>query len=105
MELAVSQMIVLDYLIANEDRHQNNFGLIRNANTLEWIGPAPIFDSGSSMGYDKLHYYTAFSSKIQPFKSLFTLLMSNRSRQQSLLIRLIFLREIQLDILRNVIPR
>ena len=54
MELAVNQMIVLDYLIANEDRHQNNFGLIRNANTLEWIGPAPIFDSGSSMGYDKL---------------------------------------------------
>ena len=54
MDLAVNQMIVLDYLIANEDRHQNNFGLIRNANTLEWIGAAPIFDSGSSMGYDKL---------------------------------------------------
>lgn len=51
---AVDQMIVLDYLIANEDRHQNNFGLIRNADTLEWIGPAPIFDSGSSLGFDKL---------------------------------------------------
>ena len=45
---------MLDYLIANEDRHQNNFGLIRNANTLEWLGAAPIFDSGSSLGYDKL---------------------------------------------------
>lgn len=54
MEHAVDQMIVLDYLIANEDRHQNNFGLIRNANTLEWIGAAPLFDSGSSLGYDKL---------------------------------------------------
>lgn len=52
--LAVDQMIVLDYLIANEDRHQNNFGLIRDANTLEWLGAAPIFDSGSSLGYDKL---------------------------------------------------
>ena len=54
MEHAVDQMIVLDYLIANEDRHQNNFGLIRDANTLEWLGAAPIFDSGSSLGYDKL---------------------------------------------------
>lgn len=51
---SLDQMIVLDYLIANEDRHQNNFGLIRDANTLEWIGAAPIFDSGSSLGYDKL---------------------------------------------------
>lgn len=52
--LALDQMIVLDYLIANEDRHQNNFGLVRNADTLEWIGAAPVFDSGSSLGYDKL---------------------------------------------------
>ena len=51
---AVDQMIVLDYIIANEDRHQNNFGLLRDANTLEWLGASPIFDSGSSLGYDKL---------------------------------------------------
>ena len=51
---AIDQMIVLDYIIANEDRHLNNFGLIRNAETLEWIGVAPIFDSGSSLGYDLL---------------------------------------------------
>lgn len=51
---SVDQMLVLDYIIANEDRHQNNFGLVRNADTLEWIGAAPIFDSGSSLGYDKL---------------------------------------------------
>ncbi len=49
----LAQMIVVDYLIANEDRHLNNFGLIRNAKTLEWLGSAPIFDSGSSLGYDK----------------------------------------------------
>ena len=47
-------MIVLDYIIANEDRHLNNFGAIRNAETLEWIGMAPIYDSGSSLGYDKI---------------------------------------------------
>ena len=43
----------VDALIANEDRHLNNFGLLRNAETLEWIGFAPIYDSGSSLGYDK----------------------------------------------------
>ena len=51
---ALDQMMVLDYLIANEDRHFNNFGLLRNPDTLEWLGPAPIYDSGSSLGYDKL---------------------------------------------------
>ena len=50
----VDRMIVVDYLTANEDRHQNNFGLVRDANTLKWLGAAPIFDSGSSLGYDKL---------------------------------------------------
>lgn len=47
--LAVDQMIVLDYLMMNEDRHQGNFGLIRNAETLEWVGVAPIFDTGSAL--------------------------------------------------------
>lgn len=50
----LDRMIVLDYIIANEDRHLNNFGVIRDAETLEWIGMAPIYDSGSSLGYDKL---------------------------------------------------
>ncbi len=47
----LNKMIVVDYIIANEDRHFNNFGLIRNANTLDWIGFAPIFDSGTSLKY------------------------------------------------------
>ena len=51
---ALNQMLVLDYLIANEDRHFNNFGLLRSPDTLEWLGPAPIYDSGSSLGCDKL---------------------------------------------------
>lgn len=51
---ALDRMIVLDYIIANEDRHLNNFGFIRNAGTLEWMGAAPIYDSGTSLGYDKL---------------------------------------------------
>ena len=45
----LGKMFVVDFIIANVDRHTNNFGFIRNANTLEWIGLAPVFDSGNSM--------------------------------------------------------
>jgi hypothetical protein len=47
--LQIGKMLVLDYIICNIDRHFNNFGLIRNAETLEWIGCAPIFDCGNSL--------------------------------------------------------
>ena len=39
----------LDYLIMNEDRHLNNFGIIRDVNTLKWLDVAPIFDNGQSL--------------------------------------------------------
>jgi hypothetical protein len=45
-------MLTLDYIIANEDRHYGNFGFIRDANTLEWKGLSPIFDSGTSLWYN-----------------------------------------------------
>lgn len=54
IEDSLDQMLVLDYIIANEDRHLNNFGLLRNPETLAWLGMAPVFDSGSSLGYDKV---------------------------------------------------
>lgn len=68
---SIDQMIVLDYIIANEDRHQNNFGLIRNADTLKWLGAAPIFDSGSSLGYDKRTNQIISEKEIEckPFKT------------------------------------
>lgn len=50
----LDRMLVLDYIIANEDRHFNNFGALRNAETLEWLGMAPIYDSGSSLGYSDI---------------------------------------------------
>lgn len=36
----VEKMIVLDFIIANEDRHFNNFGLVRNAVNarMDWGG-------------------------------------------------------------------
>lgn len=48
----LSQQIVLDYIIANEDRHQGNFGAVRDAETLEFISPAPVFDSGSALWFE-----------------------------------------------------
>ena len=54
LELIMLNLIVFDYIIANEDRHFNNFGFIRDAKTLKFISPAPIYDSGASFGFDKL---------------------------------------------------
>ena len=67
----LDRMIALDYLIANEDRHLNNFGVLRNAETLEWLGFAPIYDSGSSLGYDKLPHQILKNQEItcKPFKN------------------------------------
>lgn len=66
----LDRMIVLDYIIANEDRHMNNFGAIRNAESLEWLGMAPVYDSGSSLGYDKMpgQIYSEKEMVCKPFK-------------------------------------
>ncbi len=50
----VENMYILDYLIMNEDRHLNNFGIIRDVNTLKWLDVAPIFDNGQSLN---IEYY------------------------------------------------
>ncbi len=70
----LDRMIVLDYIIANEDRHLNNFGVLRNAETLEWLGFAPVYDSGSSLGYDKMpgQMYSEKGVVCKPFKNRHT---------------------------------
>ena len=45
--------ILSDFVLTNTDRHFNNFGVLRDTHTLEFIGMAPIFDSGNSMFWDK----------------------------------------------------
>ena len=44
----LENMYILDFLILNEDRHLNNFGIIRDVNNLKWLDIAPIFDNGQS---------------------------------------------------------
>ncbi len=62
---SLDKMMAFDYIIANEDRHFNNFGFVRNADTLEWIGFAPIFDCGTSMWHNSLDIGSR--RKCQPF--------------------------------------
>lgn len=68
---SLDRMMVLDYIIANEDRHQNNFGAVRNAETLEWLGAAPIYDSGSSLWFSKPRAMINANAKVpcKPFKT------------------------------------
>jgi hypothetical protein len=67
--LRIDQMLTLDFIIANTDRHYNNFGLIRNANTLKWLRFAPIYDSGTAM-WCKEFSINAYNDKIEskPFR-------------------------------------
>ena len=59
-------MLVLDYIISNEDRQYNNFGFIRDADTLEWLGFAPIYDSGTSLWYNTNH--VGCEAECKPFR-------------------------------------
>ena len=48
-ERFTANMLAADSILANTDRHLGNFGALRNPQTLEWVGVAPIFDSGTSL--------------------------------------------------------
>lgn len=61
-EKFLDYMLAVDYIIANSDRHFRNFGVIRNAETLEWIGFAPLFDCGTSLWFNQI------AKNIKPIK-------------------------------------
>lgn len=73
----VENMFILDYIIMNEDRHLNNFGIIRDVNTLKWIDVAPIFDNGQSLNiayYDDQELHISgegrFFYEVRPFDEI-----------------------------------
>ena len=45
--------ILTDFLISNMDRHLYNFGVLRDSRTLQFVGIAPVFDSGNSMFWNQ----------------------------------------------------
>lgn len=46
----ILKQLLLDALLDNTDRHLNNFGIIRDVNTLKIIDVAPNYDCGRSLG-------------------------------------------------------
>ncbi len=64
----IKNMDIIDFLIMNEDRHLNNFGLIRDVNTLKWLDVAPIFDNGMALNVD---YYSERAGAISGHGRLF----------------------------------
>ena len=67
MEGYLDDILVLDYLIANEDRHLGNFGFIRDVNTLQYLGPAPIFDNGTRLWCNSRESKLGEAVKAKPF--------------------------------------
>ena len=66
--LLIDKMLVCDYILVNKDRHYNNFGVIRNIETLEFISIAPIFDNGCSLWYDENDMYIGEFFLTKPFE-------------------------------------
>ena len=75
--IKLENMYILDFLIMNEDRHLNNFGIIRDVNTLKWLDVAPIFDNGQSLNtlyYDEEELHISGEGKlfyeVKPFDEI-----------------------------------
>lgn len=62
-----------DFIISNTDEHLNNFGVLRDADTMKLIGPAPIYDSGNSMFYEDETYvpYSRAALLARPITSFY----------------------------------
>lgn len=70
--IKIENMYILDFLIMNEDRHLNNFGIIRDVNKLKWLDVAPIFDNGQSLN---IEYYNEEEICVSGEGRLFYLIM------------------------------
>ena len=53
MQHFLDYLILSDFAVSNTDEHLQNFGVLRNTETMELIGPAPVFDTGNSMFFSE----------------------------------------------------
>lgn len=84
----LENMFILDFIMLNEDRHLNNFGVIRDVNTLEWLDVAPIFDNGQSLNltnFMEVPYEGKFFYKTISFDELIKLVQNIKRIEVSLL--------------------
>lgn len=95
VETDVTNMLLVDFLMSNTDRHYRNFGFLRNSETLEWLGFAPIFDTERSMFLSKatVKNRAPVDSPAKPFKD-------NHAQQFNLLSNEI-LKKLTLENLKN----
>ena len=83
----LDKILCLDFIMANIDRHFRNFGFLRNPDTLEWQGLAPVFDTEKSLFLKKFtpkKTYPHIDIPAKPFKD-------NHAEQFNLLIKNNFL--------------
>ena len=67
----IQKMLVVDFIMANTDRHLRNFGFLRDSDSLEWIGLAPVYDTEKSLFLNKAlpkKSYAAINIQARPFK-------------------------------------
>ena len=89
-EMGLSQefldnMTAFDLLIGNTDRHEGNFGIIIDPNTMGFVRPAPLFDSGTSLHqwYGNDEYFKPFhETKAEALKKLQGIQIKVPSREQ-----------------------
>ncbi|MEE1182073.1 MAG: excisionase [Treponema sp.] len=81
----IGNMIAMDFIISNVDRHYNNFGFLRNSGTLEWLGLAPVFDCDHSMFKENCMYDFKI---MNPFSSKYTSAKPFATRQYEQLKRI-----------------
>lgn len=82
----MDDMLVLDFLMMNTDRHNQNFGVIINADTMKWEKVAPIFDTGTGLACLKFddelktwpadYRYRLFNAKEISDKALISLIQN-----------------------------
>ena len=53
-QASLEKMMVVDHILSNFDRHWSNFGVLRDADTNEWLRVAPLFDMGESLWCDRM---------------------------------------------------
>lgn len=54
LEDYTDDMIVVDYILRNTDRHWTNVGVIRDADSCSFVRTFPVFDFGNSLWHDTL---------------------------------------------------
>ncbi len=84
------QMLVIDAIVGNGDRHAGNFGFLRSADTGEYIGMSPLYDFDHALDseneYDRL------------IKDLVEITLSNKLQDEVIRICKIVLTETTNDI-------